>query len=269
MASSRHFVVAHVVLFLVITSSLAYEDPAGTYCNPNSPVDPGSLLATYIGDLLASLVPACSRFATFIASSNGNDETIVYGMAQCRGDIWGKLCCLCIEAAADQIQKSCPNSSDAQIWYNHCTVGYSQHRFFGKFDTSNGVVSIRNQEDYSDPQALSDLLGSLFNELSTEAINPKGKGFAAGQANLTDSDTLYGMAQCTKDLPPFACSQCLDAAIKQSQSSCGPSKGCRVFYSACVVRYELYPFIPYGISGQVEEKLTIHHEFHKENKFMS
>ena len=231
MASS--LVVASLLLLFVVANS---QGP-WLHCNQDSTSN--NQVSTNIDNVLAAITSAAANANGFSAHASGAGSDVVYGLAQCRGDLdLTEGCYPCIQEATQEIRLDCPGASDAQIWYDHCTIRYSLANFFGTFNASQKSVTY-NREDYPDPEALSSQLGILFDELTKKAADPASRGFAKGQVDLNDH-TLYGTAQCTTDLRPEVCAQCLDAAVKQFDYTCKPKKGCRVFLSSCSVRYELY-----------------------------
>uniref|UniRef100_A0A7C8ZDC9 Gnk2-homologous domain-containing protein n=1 Tax=Opuntia streptacantha TaxID=393608 RepID=A0A7C8ZDC9_OPUST len=254
MALLHHVVVVYVFSFIV-TYSLAY-DAEGSYCDFSSGIVSGGPVSTNIAHLLAGLIPKFEQGATFVESSYGKGKNLVYGLAQCRGDVDQRNCLGCIHDAAQEIQSSCTNLADARIWYDFCFIRYSQEQFYSKVDTSNGVL-IGNQENVTDVKSFSTDLGKLFDKINADAIKPASGGFATGVKDISKFDTLYGMAQCTKDLSSLSCAQCLNTAIQNFQDFCSGRKGCRVMYSTCTIRYELYPFIfPTGSQKTPSESLT-------------
>ncbi|RVW34336.1 Cysteine-rich repeat secretory protein 55 [Vitis vinifera] len=70
---------------------------------------------------------------------------------------------------------------------------------------------------------------------------PQNAGLGKGQTKLTPFVTLYALVQCTRDLSPLSCAQCLAIAVGNFSDFCYNMKGCRVLYSSCYARYELYP----------------------------
>ncbi|KAJ8451780.1 hypothetical protein Cgig2_007263 [Carnegiea gigantea] len=251
MASSFHFAVANLVLFFVLACS--QMDPQGHYCNPRSSIPPGSPVSTNINNVLAAMIRASQVNNGFSALSAGIGANTVYGLANCRGDLNIRQYCLpCIQDAVQQIQRRCPGTSDAQIWYNKCIVRYSQENFFGTFDASREVLH-RNVANYRDPQSLFSALGPLFNNIINRVVAPANNGMVKAQAALPGRVTLYGGALCTGDLRPVVCTLCLRAAVRRFYNFCKPRQGCRV--------YEIYPFtasVDAGfkkIPGQAIEKL--------------
>ncbi|EXC23150.1 hypothetical protein L484_018281 [Morus notabilis] len=65
---------------------------------------------------------------------------------------------------------------------------------------------------------------------------------ATGELQLDGSMTLYGSAQCTRDLSSYDCGKCLDGAISLLQSCCQRQEGARVSTESCSIRYEIYKF---------------------------
>lgn len=209
------------------------------FCNDNSKINSTKLSAN-IDNLLAELVPGTIQNG-FITSSFGQANDQVFGLAQCRGDVSSKDCSTCIQDASEQIRKLCPNQADARIWYDYCFLRYDTEKFFGHVDTSIGIF-FYNVENVTDPDSFNKQLGTLSDKISSDAVNPGNKGLGRGKKQLSSFLTLYALVQCTRDLSQLSCAQCLAIAIGNFPTFCNNKKGCRVLYSSCIVRYELYPF---------------------------
>lgn len=128
--------------------------------------------------------------------------------------------------------------------YDHCLVKYSDEKFFGKIDYRNKFqlfnvadVDMDFMEFY---KKIKDLLGGLAEQASGSP-----KMYAAGDRKLneTSRQTLFGLAQCTRDLSADDCKTCLDWAISDLPSCCYGKRGGRTVGASCNVRYELYPFV--------------------------
>ncbi|XVE72680.1 hypothetical protein DITRI_Ditri11bG0058200 [Diplodiscus trichospermus] len=78
--------------------------------------------------------------------------------------------------------------------------------------------------------------------LRSEALMPMNEGLGKRKTKLSPFLTLYALVQCTRDLSQIDCAQCLAIAVGNFPNFCYNRKGCRVLYSSCYVRYELYPF---------------------------
>ncbi|XP_021273604.1 cysteine-rich repeat secretory protein 55 [Herrania umbratica] len=228
------------ILLLSLFLSSCRADPLGNFCNENTFINSTSPISGNIDRLLAEVVPK-TPLTGYIATSSGRGPDRVYGLAQCRGDVSSKDCSSCIQDAATQIRRLCPNQSDARIWYDYCFLRYSKENFIGEVDTSFGIFYY-NVENVTDPQSFNQELGALTNKIRSEAVMPKNEGLGKGKTKLSPFVTLYALVQCTRDLSEIDCAQCLAIAVGNFPNFCENRKGCRVLYSSCYVRYELYPF---------------------------
>ncbi|KAK6937872.1 Gnk2-homologous domain [Dillenia turbinata] len=228
----------YFLLFLFLLSNCIADDPLWNVCNNNVVV--GAKLSSNIDHLLAELVSKAPRDG-YVATSYGKGDEKVYGLAQCRGDVDKKDCTSCIQDAARQIRDRCPTQDDARIWYDYCFLRYDTQDFIGQVDTAVGLFYI-NVENVTDPKTFNKKLGSLLDDVESEATKPENKGLGKGETQLSPFITLYALAQCTRDLPPLSCAQCIAIAVGNFPTFCPDRKGCRALYSSCYVRYELYPF---------------------------
>ncbi|KAB2022629.1 hypothetical protein ERO13_D07G203500v2 [Gossypium hirsutum] len=231
------------LLYMLLVSlfvSSCRADPLGNFCNENTNISSSSQISLNIDRLLAELVSK-TPLTGYVVSSSGKDPDKVYGLAQCRGDVSNKDCSSCIQDAAKEVRQRCSNQADARIWYDYCFLRYSNDNFVGKVDTSFGIFYY-NVENVTDPQSFNKELGALMDRIRSEAVMPKNEGLGKGKTKLSQFLTLYALVQCTRDLSQIDCAQCLAIAVGNFPNFCDSKKGCRVLYSSCYVRYELYPF---------------------------
>ncbi|XP_014497468.2 cysteine-rich repeat secretory protein 55 isoform X2 [Vigna radiata var. radiata] len=202
------------LLFLCIWGAKA-ADPLGEFCNRNTNISNGGKLSANIDKLLAELALKTPSTG-FVATTYGKDQDKVYALSQCRGDVSTEDCSTCIQDATKQIRQRCPNQADARIWYDYCFLRFDNKSFFE--------------------------LGALMNHIRAQAVVPKEEGLGKGKSVLSPFVTLYALVQCTRDLSDISCAQCLAVAVNNFPNFCSNRKGCRVLYSSCYVRYEIYPF---------------------------
>ncbi|XP_021863469.2 cysteine-rich repeat secretory protein 55 [Spinacia oleracea] len=244
MSSLSQLFVALLLLSVTYTSA----DNPTEYCNQNTLISSSSPISANIDHLLTDIVTKFQQGATFVESSYGENNNTVYGLAQCRGDLGSKDCLACIQDAAKQVRELCPSQSDARIWYDYCFLRHSQDQFFTHLDTSNGFL-YANTAHVTDPDMFNHELGNIFKKIVSKAVKPSSGGLAKDKKKLTDFETLYALVQCTRDLSPLSCAQCLGEAIQNFGGFCSNSQGCRVLYSSCYIRYELYPYF-FPLDGQ-------------------
>ncbi|XP_074324211.1 antimicrobial ginkbilobin-2-like protein [Apium graveolens] len=164
----------------------------------------------------------------------------VYGLGLCRGDVSSFDCLTCISEAGIEARKLCPGNKGAVIWYDNCMFKYLDQNFFGQIDKSV-VVSLLNVNNITNNQDLfkqrnSELLGNLSQEASISS-----KRYARGEIAIDENTTIYGLAQCTRDLSSYDCKKCLDDQIYNNLPQ--EKIGGRVLGGSCNVRYEVYPFL--------------------------
>ncbi|KHN40584.1 Cysteine-rich receptor-like protein kinase 25 [Glycine soja] len=178
---------------------------------------------------------------TVLGSTNSSDT--VYGLFMCRGDVPSQLCARCVVNATERLSSDpeCSLSIKGVIWYDECMVRYSNVTFFSTVDTRPSYYMWNLANISSNPENFNNLLASTFRKTAEEAAN-SGNRYSTKQANLSEFQTLYCLAQCTQDLSPQHCRDCLDSAESKIQICCDGKQGGRVFFPSCNIRYQLYPF---------------------------
>ncbi|WVZ02046.1 hypothetical protein V8G54_022852 [Vigna mungo] len=73
---------------------------------------------------------------TSVNSNNHNNDDAVYGLYSCRSDITGYFCRFCINSAASELTRRCPNAVRAIIWYDICIIRYTNQSFSGQVSLS-------------------------------------------------------------------------------------------------------------------------------------
>ncbi|XP_004511333.1 cysteine-rich receptor-like protein kinase 10 isoform X2 [Cicer arietinum] len=191
---------------------------------------------------LSSNATGTTQFHNTTVTGKSPDDT-VYGLFLCRGDVTPTLCRQCVVNATQRLLSECSHSKQAVIWYDECTVRYSNRSFFSTVDT-RPRVGLLNTGNVSNQDSFMRLLFLTINKTADEASNsPIGsKKYATRQATISGFQNLYCLAQCTNDLSPQDCRRCLSAVIGDLPWCCTGKQGGRVLYPSCNVRYELYPF---------------------------
>ncbi|XP_062216028.1 cysteine-rich repeat secretory protein 55-like [Phragmites australis] len=222
-------------------------DSIGSYCAGTSYAGSNKAVAN-INSVLADLV-ATGSSGGFATSTAGKGNNVIYGLAQCRGDVSASDCAACLSDAANQLPSTCSYSSDARIWYDYCFVRYENANFFGQSDTDAGVVLVNVQAE-DNAKAFEKAVGKVMGKVTAQASAAGSAGLGRDKEQYTPFVSIYGLAQCTRDLAPLTCAQCLSTAVSRFGDYCGAQQGCQINYSSCRVRYEIYPFyFPLAGSG--------------------
>uniref|UniRef100_A0A0D9VTA6 Gnk2-homologous domain-containing protein n=1 Tax=Leersia perrieri TaxID=77586 RepID=A0A0D9VTA6_9ORYZ len=247
-------------------------DPIGGYCSESGTSDSeinGKARKRSINSVLSDLVAKAGSNGGFATSSAGKGDNVFYGLAQCRGDVSASDCAACLAQAANQTVAICHYSSDSRLWFDYCFMRYNNANFIGQADTrEDASVTIRAQINIVENlKAFQKAVGRAMGKATAQAAaTAQGAAAVAGNAGLgrvkeryTPFVNIYGLAQCTRDLAPLPCAQCLSTAVSNmgGMYSCGAAQGCQIEYSSCWVRYEIYPFyFPLETGGRATTDMT-------------
>ncbi|CAI0460711.1 unnamed protein product [Linum tenue] len=170
-----------------------------------------------------------------------------YGVALCRGDASAADCRSCVGNATAEILRRCPSDKSAAIWYDGCTVRYSDSDFFGRVDDRVRFYLI-NTANASDAASFDGKLRELMGRLAREAAYVAPRMFAEGVIE-EEEKKLYGLVECSRDLGSGECKKCVGEAIGQLPRCCGGKVGGQVVGGSCRIRYEVYPFLAAGFKS--------------------
>lgn len=201
-----------------------------------------SIAATLPGNASASP----DLFAT--AADVGAIPEQVSALALCRGDADARSCSSCLAQAFRTLPDACANSKDATIFYDSCTLRYSNIHFLTD-DSSWPNPSLLEGNSISvtsEPARFNLVVAALLNATADYAANNSTRRYAAGEADFNQEyPKVYSMAQCTPDLTPMRCRSCLADIIAGSISYYAnvSTIGARTLAVRCTFRYETAPFI--------------------------
>ncbi|KAI4298629.1 hypothetical protein L6164_032164 [Bauhinia variegata] len=211
------------------------------YCTDSLTYKPNSTYQSNLRLLLSSLTSNANLGYSFYRNKTGSAAPdVVTGLFLCRGDILTAGCHDCVTAAAKEISHLCPNQTEAIIWYDECMVRYSN----GSLNNIVPGTDLMNNKSIANSELdrFNQLLAGLLNSLATKAQNAQDTKFATGEVNLTSTETLYGLVQCTPELSLFDCTMCFRSAIASVPNCCIGKLGVRILLPGCNIRYELYLF---------------------------
>lgn len=193
---------------------------------------------TDVATLLDSLSQKASTETFYNDSLNQ-----IYGLYLCRGDVNASACQSCVKTASQEIQDNCASNKTAIIWYDKCMLRYSNETFFGIMKTRPAFL-MYNFYNRSDPDERDFGALALVNNLMGDTPYSKSK-FATTEKPSTDQEglTLYGLAQCTRDIDGRSCYECLESMDSIIRGCCQQKKGWRALGPNCNIRYEQYSFL--------------------------
>ncbi|XP_010503062.2 PREDICTED: cysteine-rich receptor-like protein kinase 10 [Camelina sativa] len=228
-------------LLLTIFHASGQDPPyIGHFCGNRANFTRNSTYFSNLKSLLSTLSSPNASYATgFHSATVGSGSDTVTGLFLCRGDIIPEICSDNALYAADDALTRCPDQKEATIWYNPCTLRYSDRNILSTLATSPGVLLTNTNNVTADLRdRLGEVLNSTMNEAAMIAVNSSRK-FGLRRADFTPSKRFYGLVQCTPDLTSDECNVCLRRAIDGLPRE---QVGGRNLLPSCNVRYELYPF---------------------------
>ncbi|XP_020092886.1 cysteine-rich repeat secretory protein 38-like [Ananas comosus] len=237
MKSSSQFLqlVSLLIILFSITPRANSDEPLNKFCRADASYAANGTFQANLDLVLSSLPSAAapSGFANTTVGRAGPDQ--VHGLALCRGDISPADCLTCLKNATKDIVAECPHDAGSTIWYDECMLRYDNLSIFSALDMSSFNECIPNPNNVTQPQLFDELLGKLMDTVTkTAAQSPQ--MFAFGEVNFTESNKIYGMAQCTRDLYSADCYRCLRDYVGSIPSCCGGKEGGRLFGSNCGIR---------------------------------
>ncbi|XBJ05542.1 hypothetical protein VPH35_024299 [Triticum aestivum] len=166
-------------------------------------------------------------------------------LVQCRADITASDitasdCLTCLNASVQDMASQCPGRRNSMLVYDTCLLRHASASFFGAADTS-WVKYWWNPQNAAQPERFASLLGPLMGNTQRAAFASL-RMFAVGTADVTSSDRIYGMAQCTRDLDNDDCHGCLFTAVSRIPTCCAGKRGGQVIFRTCSIRFGVYPF---------------------------
>ncbi|SPT17461.1 unnamed protein product [Triticum aestivum] len=169
----------------------------------------------------------------------------VWALALCRGDANASYCLTCLDQAFQDLPNACPYSRDSTIYYDSCVLHYSNIRSRPGDDTTyNPTLPLRNNVNATaEPARFQRVVAALLNATVSYAVTNSTRLYASGQADFDrELPKVYAWAQCTPDLTPARCRDCLAVNIKTWAPVFTDSIGARILGMRCSYRYETTPF---------------------------
>ncbi|KAJ0241800.1 Protein kinase domain-containing protein [Hirschfeldia incana] len=230
-------------LFSFLTSfGASAQDPTYAYhsCPNTTTYTRNSTYSTNLRTILSSLSSGNASYSTgFQTATSGQGTDSVTGLFLCRGDVSPEVCRRCVAFVVNDTTTRCPNEREVVLYYDECTVRYSNRNILSTM-SRNGRIVMWNVQNITSNQKdqFRDLILSTMNQAASEAADSSRK-FDARKANWTASQSLYGLVQCTPDLTRQDCLSCLLQGINQLPTD---KIGGRSLVHSCTSRFELYPF---------------------------
>ncbi|KAH7675699.1 Non-specific serine/threonine protein kinase protein [Dioscorea alata] len=212
-------------------------------CDKGSNYTTPSAFATNLALLLSNLTASATNSSTLFSTSS---VASIYGLAQCRPDLSSSLCSSCFNSSTTAFSTYCPSGSSAAFRSELCLLRYSNTSFFSQVSDDTMYYG-KNSTNALDPKVFDQRLADLMGEISPKASQSTSR-FSVGTANLSDSEDIYAMLQCTRDLSSSSCGNCLYEVLEAMRTTCSGSIGCHMLAVSCTARYETYRFYSLSVA---------------------
>ncbi|KAJ1437885.1 Gnk2-homologous domain [Sesbania bispinosa] len=190
---------------------------------------PGSAYENSVNSLLTSLVNSATftNYNNFTIQATPASDT-VYGLFQCRGDLNNDQCSRCVARAVSQLNTLCFDSYGGALQLEGCFVKYDNATFLGVEDKTEVIKKC----------------GPSIG-LTSDALTRRDDVLAYLQTSdgtyktyrVSGSGDYWSVAQCTGDLSPSECQDCLSDAIQRLKTECGASTWGDMYLAKCYARY--------------------------------
>lgn len=246
-----------VFMFLVSFKSLVTKAQPPFYLGDDCDFTPQKPLSnaykTNINNILSWLSSDAATSRGYNYKSIGNN-TPVYGLYDCRGDVVGYFCQFCVSAASRRVLQHCPNRVSAVMYYNFCLLRYSNQNFIGNVTINHPRHHVGNKtlSDAEEIQKGEDFMRSLIRKATVET----NKLYYMDGFNLSSTQRRYGLVQCTRDLTNESCRQCLEAMLAQVPKCCEHNLGWLVGTASCHIKYDDYMFYLFNNQSYIVPGLT-------------
>ncbi|XP_073108412.1 cysteine-rich receptor-like protein kinase 6 isoform X1 [Elaeis guineensis] len=259
MVSFRHvsFPFFLCLLFLIFLSPPMAGDPLPTQCGNNGNYTANSTYESNLKLLLPYLASNTSLSGGFLNATVGEIPNQIHGLAMCRGDANASVCRSCLSDAIQDAPQLCSYNKGATVEYDECLLRYSNQRFFSTVDTSMRVFTW-NPYNVTDRNRFDKIVDELMSKITDWAVSNSTRRFATGQmVNSTKAPfpEIHGLVQCTQDLSPSQCQQCLQSILQPRSTQLEGKQGGRVIAASCNFRYEIYKFFDGAATLRLEEPL--------------
>jgi hypothetical protein len=230
-----------MLCFKQLAGAAPLEQICGTY-KPQSIYQANlQLLSTTLMNASSSS-EATTPPVLFAKGSVGAAPDTVYGLALCRGDTAnGSACADCVATAFRDARRLCELNTEAHVLYETCILRFSYKDFVYRDDyTEKGFLVYRGPS--TDMIADDDVKVLLPATAKYVAYSSSAIMYATSRMNVARPGfpALYSLMQCTPNLSPGQCSDCLD--VINGLDDVTGQHGVWIAGVWCTSRYSTYQF---------------------------
>jgi len=207
-----------------------------------------------LNQVFKSLIGKVSTSGFNTSFEGKNNNNVVYGLAQCSGNINASDCKQCETEATALVVDKCQNGTSGFFWLNDGFICYDNHSFFNDYNKSEDTnVACNTQKSYAPAQFGNIAKKVLSNTIEKVLQSPQLFTTVKVDTVYSVSKEIYILAQCWRDLSPLNCRSCLSVGRSKiagasrlnniNGTACATgANGGRYRSRHCAMRYEIYSF---------------------------
>ncbi|XP_066168679.1 cysteine-rich receptor-like protein kinase 15 isoform X2 [Oryza sativa Japonica Group] len=236
------------LLILLLSSPPSPAAGDRWFCGNATTYTPNSAYTSNRDSLAASLIAGATKLHSATGAAGAGADR-VYGAVLCRGDTAAADCGGRLREAFAGIVNGtsvCALRRDVALYDELYHLRFSDHDFLSAFSNSPEWVDVTNLNTApaADAERFEEVVGELLGSLADAAAR-RPERYAAGDAPWPSRErdrtvrTVYGLAQCTRDMPPERCRSCLDGVVAERRRKIGGgTMGGAIHGVRCSLRYE-------------------------------
>uniref|UniRef100_A0A5B7B757 Putative cysteine-rich repeat secretory protein 11 n=1 Tax=Davidia involucrata TaxID=16924 RepID=A0A5B7B757_DAVIN len=220
-----------LTLFTILGSSSDNTNLVYKGCADQKFQDPNGVYTQTLKTLFDTLVSQSSS-VKFFKNTTGEDQSAIFGLFQCRGDLTNVDCSNCVSKLPDMSQKLCGKTIAARIQLSGCYMRYEVV----------GFKQVSGTELLYKVCGSTQASGTGFGDRLDSALGEIEKGVGSGDGFYTGSyESVYVLGQCEGDLASGDCVDCVKNAVERAKSECGTSISSQIYLQECYISYTYYP----------------------------
>ncbi|XP_034892299.1 cysteine-rich receptor-like protein kinase 14 isoform X2 [Populus alba] len=238
------------LLFHLIIVSITLADAQFCYTTGNFTAN--STYAKNRDLVLRSLAANVTANGGFYNTTIGLGKDTVYGLVFCMASASTAICSNCVNYAIQTLMAACPNQKEAISWGGNpvpCFVRYANRYFFGSLELSPTDAGYNPGILDSSFRQFDQIWSGLRETVTRASTSSSRLKPEAETADLTSTQKMYVFMQCTPDVSPSNCRECLQKCVDYYKSCCNGYQGGYAQKPNCVFRWDLYPY--YHLFSQV------------------
>nr|CAB3454517.1 unnamed protein product [Digitaria exilis] len=240
------------IAILLLSATPAPSAGDRSFCT-DATYERNSTYKANLRSLAGALVSDAARLHSATgAAGEGSDR--VYGAVLCRADSTGADCARRLRDALGVVidgdstsgngDASCARRRDVAVYSELYQLRFSDGDFLANFSNAPEWANVTNLDTVSHAVAarfdegVTELLSKLADDV---ARRPERWAVGVAPWSGEKDRAVYGLAQCTRDMPPDRCRACLDGVVGEwpRKIGCGGKMGGAVFGARCTLRYEM------------------------------